>query len=286
MNRSSPLFSLFTLALLTPLLSSAAPVSIPDGVILDNYIGAGDGDGSNRDVVGGSKFHVDSLHASLSGETLTVRINTAFAGHGGIFPNLTYGNTGVGYGDLFLSSGWNPAGDQPYLLDDFSNGNRWAYALSMDEADRFIAGDNSGNATLYQLPSDYGRDDIRLSDDFISINPSHYRENQEVAVNLASTSNSIVDTSVAEWLVDSKNDFLEFSVDLSNTGLLDAGNDSLGLRWTMACGNDAIEGQVGLLHSPIIGAQGQAPTPGTIALAMLGGIGLIAVKRHRRRQRA
>jgi len=278
MKRTLLLSALLAIA---PAMVFATPVTIPDGQILDNYIGAGDVEGGNRDIVGGPKFEVNSLHASLSGQVLTVSINTAFAGVGGIYPNLTYGNTGVGYGDLLLSSGWTPAGDAPYLLDDFSNGNRWAFALAMDEPDRYTSGDNSGAATLYQLPNGYGRDDIRLSEDFISIGPSGYRENQEIAVNRDSSNVSIVDTAVADWLVDSSNQLIEFRVDLSNTGLLDTGNDSLGLRWTMFCANDVIEGQVGLVQSAIIGTQGNAPTPGTIALAMVGVAGLLVIRRRR-----
>lgn len=279
-----PALLLPILLTLAPTLLQATPVSIPNGDLSDHYIGRGDDERGNRDVVGSNRFEVSSLHASLSGEVLTVRVNTNFAGHAGILRNHTYGQTGIGYGDLFLSSGWNPAGDQPYILDDFSNGNTWAYALAMDETDRFTSGDTSGDATLYQLPAGYGRNDIRLSDDFISSNPNGYRENQEVAINGNSINVSQIDTSVAEWLVDSSNDFLEFTVDLSNTNLLDAGNNALGLRWTMSCSNDAIEGQVGLLHSPIIGPQG-VPVPATIALAMLGGIGLLATQRRRRTQK-
>ena len=280
MTRTLLLSILLTAA---PTMVNAAPITIPNGALIDNYIGAGDAEKGDRDIVGGSKFQVSSLHASLSGEILTVRINTAFAGHAGIYPDLTYNDTGVGYGDLFLSSGWTPTGDQPYTLDDFSNGNTWAYALAMDETDRFTSGDGSGDATLYQLPAGYGRGDIRLSDDFISIGTGGYREGQEVAVNFSSTSIRLVDTVVAEWLVDSSNDFLEFTVDLSNTNLLDPGNDSLGLRWTMACANDAIEGQVSLLQSPIFSVQGNAPAPGTIALTLLGSIGLLGIKRRRER---
>jgi hypothetical protein len=79
--------------------------AVPSTTIMDTYTGS-DSHGYG-DVIGStSNFQIDSMDVSLTGSILSVSIDTTFTGNGddGLFSGYTAGGTGIGYGDLFLSS--------------------------------------------------------------------------------------------------------------------------------------------------------------------------------------
>ena len=112
-------------------------------LISDNYIGA-DAHGYG-DVIGDEAiFEIFGAEVSRSGSDLHVNIITNFAGHAGVFSCFTPDGDGIGYGDLFLSTSWDPEGTEPYYVDDHSNGTLWTYGFSLD--DRW--NDNGGDGQL------------------------------------------------------------------------------------------------------------------------------------------
>ncbi len=238
-------------------------------VLKDNYTG-GDGHGYG-DVVsdaGVSTYNVNGMDASLSGSQLTVTIFTNFARNAGLESQWTRNGTGIGYGDLFLSTGWTPNGPSPYDADNAAKGNHWTYAFSLNDS----LNNSGGSGTVYALGA--GNDsnhnpDALLSDYFINCSGRCiYRDGQEVAVNksLATATNN-----TGSWTVG--NGFLSFSFD---TAGLDLDPDNFGLHWTMYCGNDVIEG---LNHATVV------PEPAPVGLFLLG-IGLVGLAAMRRRKTA
>jgi hypothetical protein len=226
------------------------------------------------DVISGSGVHtydIDGMDASLSGNQLTVTIHTNFAGNAGVESQWTRNNTGIGYGDLFLSTGWTPYGSSPYSADDAANGNHWTYAFSLDNPL-----DNSGGiGTVYALGagnSSNHNPDALLSDYFIDCSGCVFRNGQEVAVdkNLATaTSNT------GTWTVG--DGFVSFSFD---TAGLDLDPSNFGFHWTMYCGNDVIEG---------LGQATAVPEPAPVGLFLLGlgviGLGIVRQRKTAREMR-
>lgn len=224
--------------------------------IPDNYIGA-DSHG-HGDVIGNTgNFQIFGMDVSLSGTTLSVSINTAFAGKG---DNLLYGgatNTfygggkGVGYGDLFLSSAWTPylsVAAPNYELDDASNGTTWSYGFALD--DRWMNEESAGTGKLYALSGD--NSDILMSEDFF--NRSTFRNGQEVAVNTSGKD----PVGSGNWNIDTTSQLVNFQIDLNDTSLL-AGPE-IALHWGFTCANDVIEGAVGV------------PEPSVLSLLGIGGL--------------
>ncbi len=238
-------------------------------VLNDTYRG-GDGHGYG-DVVSGAgvtMFNVDGMDASLSGSQLTVTVYTNFAGNAGVEPGLTKNGTGIGYGDLFLSTGWAPHGSGTYDADNAANGNHWTYAFSLDNA----LSNSGGNGTVFALGAGNNSNhnpDVLLSNYFINCHGRCvYRDGQEVAVDrsLATATNN-----TGSWIVG--DGFLSFSFD--TTGL-DLDPRNFGFHWSMYCGNDVIEG---------LGAATSVPEPAPAGMFMLG-IGLIGLGVMRQRQTA
>jgi len=151
--------------------------------ILDNYVGANDH--GLGDVIGDKDlFEITKADVLLSGTTLTVDIYTKFAGRGddGLFTWATTSDSnGIGYGDLFLASTWNPNGTSPYEGDNNTNGTIWTYAIGLGD-DRWNA--TGGSATLYSLTDEVDNSDTLLSGDFLT--GGTYRNGQEVAVDIYS----------------------------------------------------------------------------------------------------
>lgn len=226
----------------------------------DEYVG-GDDHGYG-DVIGyDSMFNTHGLDVSVSGSWLTVDIFTSFTGSDiGSYRGLTENGQGIGVGDLFLSSSWNPFGSavDGYIDDNASNGTLWSYGLAVDDA--YAQG---GSASLYALNGSSNDDNALLAEDFL--NAGVYRNGQEVAVDTASTQTSLFN-STGSWSVLS--DRISFNFDIAGTGLLDEG--SLAIHWAMLCGNDVIEGAV-----PV-----SVNEPGTV---MLLGFGLLCLVLARRR---
>jgi len=213
--------------------------------INDDYVG-GDDHGWG-DVIGTKAyFDTHSMDVELIGNMLSVSINTNFAGRGddGLFSSLTSGN-GIGYGDLFLGSSWNPYGTAPYSQDNSSNGTTWALAFSLDN--RWVDG---GTGSLYSLAGD--NSDVLMSEDFLT--GGTFRNGQEIAVDTdgkRALNNS-------DW--DITGGSINFLIDLTGTAL--EGSDTIALHWGMTCGNDTIEGEYAV------------PEPAMLGLLALGLIGI------------
>lgn len=223
--------------------------------IADNYIGGIDH--GYGDVIGSaSVFDIDSMDVELlSGNMLSVVINTNFAGRGDEyrFASSTQSGMGIGYGDLFLSNAWTPVGDAPYLDDNFyaAGTTDWSLGFSLD--DRWTDG---GNGSLYSLDGN-DADDILLSEDFLYRNT--FRNGQEIAVNTRNKDGDRINSSI--WTVDDANNTISFLIDLTGTSL--EGSDTIALHWGMTCGNDTIEG----VYTTV-------PEPTMLGLLALGLIGI------------
>jgi len=244
-----------------------AASSVQSAIIMDNYIGANDH--GYGDVIGSvDNFQINFMEVEINGTMLTVSINTTFAGKGdnGLFSGSTFGNTGIGYGDLFLSSTWTPNGDgsQNYINDDSSNGTLWSYGFSLD--DRWMNENDSGTGALYSLNAGINSANINMSDSYLSA--GYFRNNQEVAVDRDSPSTSVLGNA-GSWSV--TNDTVDFTIDLAGTTLMDG--SELALRWEFTCANDVIEGAV---------AMPAVPVPQAVWLFGSGLIGLVGVARRRK----
>lgn len=244
-----------------------ATSSAQSATIMDNYIGANNH--GYGDVIGNvNNFQINFMQAAISGTVLTVSINTTFAGKGdnGLFSGSTFGNTGIGYGDLFLSRSWTPNGDgtHNYENDDASNGTVWDYGFSLDN--RWMNENDSGTGVLYSLDASLNSANINMSDSFLS--RGYFRNNQEVAVDRDSLSTTALDNA-GSWGI--TNDTVDFTIDLAGTGLLDG--SELALRWEFTCANDVIEGAM---------AVPEVPVPAAVWLFGSGLIGLIGVARRKK----
>lgn len=235
-------------------------------IIGDNYQGASSvkSNGSSYgDVIGStSNFQINYMDVSISGNTLSVSIDTTFGGKGdnGLFSSITDGK-GIGYGDLFLSSAWTPFGTDTgiYANDDNSNGTTWTYGFSLDN--RWAVEDTTHAGTLYQLNSGNNNADALLSDDFLNTSDYNFRNGQEIAVDVVS--GNVTAVSGGTW--ESTAGKVNFEIDLTGTAL--AGSSNVALHWGMTCGNDTIEGQY------------TVPEPAILGLLALGLIGIGASKR-------
>lgn len=247
--------NLISLSAATLVLTMAQAVNATPTTILDTYIG-GD-DHGHGDVIGSlSKFDVHSMDVELVGNILSVSINTNFAGRGddGLFSSSTFSGMGIGYGDLFLSTSWNPYGAAPYLDDNAATGNAWTHAFSLDN--RYVDG---GTGSLYSLAGN--NSDVLLSEDFLS--GSTFRNGQEIAVD--TTGKNALSSSI-NWDVTATS--VNFLIDLTGTSL--AGSNTIALHWGMTCGNDVIEGKY------------TVPEPGILALLALGLVGVGFSKRNKK----
>lgn len=244
-----------------------ASSSAQSAIITDNYIGANDH--GYGDVIGDkNNFQINFMEVAINGTMLTVSVDTTFAGKGdnGFFRDSTFGRTGIGYGDLFLSSSWTPHGDgsHNYIYDDSSNGTVWDYGFSLDN--RWMNESDSGTGVLYSLNASLNSANINMSDSFLS--RGYFRNNQEVAVDRDSLSTTALGNA-GSWGITS--DTVDFTIDLAGTGLLDG--SEIALRWEFTCANDVIEGTM---------AVPSVPVPAAVWLFGSGLIGLIGVARRKK----
>ncbi|MEM7542509.1 MAG: hypothetical protein AAF384_13135 [Pseudomonadota bacterium] len=233
--------------------------------ISDNYVGGKDWGYGDR--IGSSTFEVSGAEVNRNGTVVSVDIMTNFAGRADekLFSGYTNRpasrlngvNMGIGYGDLFLNTSWDPFGSAPYLQDDNVTGTLWGFAFSID-ADRWT--DAGGTGTLYALNGPSNNSNALLSDDFMS--GARYRNGQEIAVDRSANVTAI---GSGTWTV-TPGDRLSFQFDVAGTAL--ANSSELAIHWAMGCGNDTIEG-IASLPTDV-----PMPEPGTalLMLASLAGV--------------
>lgn len=264
MMKKQSIISAGMIAILALVVAQTASATI----INDDYWGGNDH--GRGDVIGKKAwFEIKSMDVELTGNSLSVTVNTNFAGRGddglysgGRMPDLTMGK-GIGYGDLFLSSAWTPNTDAPhYASDNSSNGTEWSYAFSLGEQRWATEG---GSGSLYSLVADGTDSDTLLSEDFL--NRGIFRNGQEIAV-ITEDKEAI---SSGSWsILDDTNDTvgkINFLIDISGTRL--AGSSTIALHWGMTCGNDTIEGEYSV------------PEPAILGLLALGLIGIGVSQRKR-----
>jgi hypothetical protein len=250
---------LATLALLATAASAQA------GTISD--IGStaywGGNDHHYGDAIGGAAYDISSASVTREANRLTVQINTSFAGHAG---SATYAAPkGIGYGDVFLASSWNPLGNDAHNTgDNATTGTKWSYGLNLDNR----WSNTGGSFTLYELNGATNASNILNSESFMTCamgSQCYYRDGQATAVKTGSA--SVRNTGLTgTWTVSANNSLL-FDIQIGGTAL--AGFGDIALHWGETCQNDVIEGYT------------DVPEPATPALFGLAAL-LLAVRRKNR----
>jgi hypothetical protein len=244
--------------------SLALAATAQAGTITDNYNGATDAQG-NYDVIGSSTYDISGATITRAGTSVTITINTAFAGHAGMDSGIQSG--GIGYGDVFLSKLWTPAGSASdrYAIDNASNGTLWSYGLALDNR----MSNTGGNFTLYKLNGSTNASNLKTSNQVMTCtNPSQciYRTGQADVVNTAGT---VTNTNVTgKWTVTTDQKLVFSMTNVSSTDLINW--NSFAMHWGETCQNDVIEGQTSVV-----------PLPGTLPMLALGLGALVTVRRRR-----
>lgn len=249
--------------------------------IADTYIGSNaHGYG---DVIGpDNPYGIQGADVSLNGTLLTITVFTNFAGQAPTDTSFVTG--GIGYGDLFLSSLWTPYSTSGctatgYACDNAANGTSWALGLSLDNRFANPTAGSPGTFTVYDMAaavSGNNNPGVLLSDDLVHCTVGcYFRNGQPVAVNTSNTGNTATPVT-GQWYADAANKDLVFSLNISNTPIMNWSD--LALSWAMTCANDIIQGQVSI--SPPTGQYPPVPEPMTLSLL---GLGLIGIKVARRR---
>jgi hypothetical protein len=234
-------------------------------VLSDTYIGGNDH--GYGDVIGTSEYQITQATAARAGNLLTVTITT----------NYNAADAGLtNFGDLFLSSSWNPKGTAAngYKADNFDyvNGTHWQFAIKPAGLSGPTSTDVGGTAAIYLIDQ---ASDVKLS--YVnSPTPSRYVWRDGQPVQVSSTATLLAGQGASSWYFDSdpsgNNNKLSFTFDATGMGLLDGNGWDLAISWAMICANDVIQGDLS-----------QVPEPGSLLL-LLGGLAGLAGFRARRKQ--
>jgi hypothetical protein len=224
--------------------------------INDTYAGGTPNNTSwyGRDLIGDETlFGVSKMDVSYSGSALVVDIYTTYLNNIGQYQTQL--------GDLFISTnGWNPFGSAPYKDDTMLNGEKWEYALVLDNHSPSIStGQESGKVYLYQITDPSQIKESSAPSGFV------YRAGQEVQLNTSGMVSQATGTwSIGNWGTPDSDDYLRLVLNYTFDSV-----SELGFHWTMTCGNDVIEGS-----APV-------PEPATMLLLGTGLIGLAGFGRRR-----
>lgn len=235
------------------LIGSALPAS--GAIIEDTYIGAAhDGVANTSDYYNPTpnvSYDVTRMDVTFSTTAISAKIYSNY------FGAWVSGASKTELGDLFLSTdGWKPSGAAPYGTDDSTNGEKWEHVVDLNQSS-IAAKASSGDVTLRQTNASEG----------VIVNGS-VRDAQEWQ--WISYLNSASPTGTWQILSDLSGYYLLIESALSDAF---AGVTTLGMHWTMACGNDVIEGPTSSM-APV-------PEPSTIIMLGVGLAGLAGLGRRK-----
>ena len=288
------------------LLAGAAAICLSSSAysttLTDNYIGGKD-NGGFGDVIGNTNpFGITSVDVTRpNANTLSITINTFYAGapdnHNSGAPNTF----GTGYGSLFLStSTWTTFGAGSVGDTYSSHVGFWNYAVTVnDNSGSLTGGLYATGSTAADTAHTYNATGVvqnyttgnggkivmaNVGGNPVSAptsgNPGDYfRQGQAVQYNPFSGQNVINGTSVLESIVGpSGGNPGQIIFTITDNGFF---NGPLALAWAMTCGNDVIIAE----YIPTGGGgQGQTPIPAALPLFAtgLGGLGLVGWRRKRK----
>jgi hypothetical protein len=257
------IFGLIVLTILIGPMAATAAYTIDDSGANAYWGGISwDGSGSTRDVIGRG-YAVDGINVIFTGNTMTVEvIGPYFSSTGAGSSQWSQSNA---YGDLCISStGWHVStNDSPnYPTDTFKTDG--------SEGWNYVVGPKWNQTQTSTTPGVYNLD---FSIPTGSPNAFQFTETQ-LGVQAAGRA-------LQGWKGGHGNTFFETATitpDTNDSMLIYTFDDTflagktLGLHWTMICGNDVVEGQVTVPP--------QVPEPATIVLI---GFGLAGLGLYRRR---
>jgi hypothetical protein len=240
-------FSAFILSLL--LSSAAFAYTITDNNTTGYWGGtvAGAGSTAYGDVIGSPYFNIDQMNVTKSGNNWSVELVGAYFGYHSN-PSVDGGLPArLGPGDLYInSSGWTatqgPAGH--FETDTFTQSEGWNYVVSYNGT--------TMKWGLYSL-------------DYSTIQYTNVGSGYIYRTDQAWKGGAGAFIGEANQVDDAANNRLLFTF---NTGNMDW--STIGLHWTMQCGNDVIEGA-----APV-------PEPSTMLLLGSGLVGLWGIRKKGR----